>query len=141
MVQPGIPHIKIWHDVQSILKFPNVTKRVRPHLEKYFLSDQIEFYNKPVPLETICILNINHEIGFKFIKLSGVEKFNAIRSNTFRIRILDSVGKSESHFHTVALLANSIDVYKIYRPAIPLNIKELAEHVEQKIIFGNAKKV
>jgi hypothetical protein len=137
MVHPGIPHIKIWNDVQSVLNFPEVTERVRPQLEKYFITHQIEFYNEPLPLAAICVLNIKRDKGFKYSKITGVNKFNSLRNNTFRIRILDSSGQTEAHFQTVSQLANSIDLYNIYRPSIPLNINELVDFIEQNIMRTN----
>lgn len=136
-VQPGIPHIKIWKDVQDVLNFPNVKKKVRPQLEKYYISHQIEFHDNPVPLEAVIVLNIKRSEGIEFSKVSGVEKFNSLRDNTFRIRIMDSSGHTESHFHTFSKLANSVELYKIKRASIPLNIKELADFIEQKIILAD----
>jgi hypothetical protein len=137
MVHPGIPHIKIWNDVQSVLNFPEVTERVRPQLEKYFLSHQIEFYNEPLPIAAICVLNIKRDKGFEYSKITGVDKFNSLRNNTFRIRILDSIGQTQAHFQTISQLANSIDLYSICRPSIPLNINELADFVEKNIVLAN----
>jgi len=141
MVHPGIPHIKIWHDVQSVLSFPDVTDRVRPQLEKYYLSHQIEFLTEPLPIEAICILSIKREKGFEYSKITGVDKFNSIRNNTFRIRILDSSGQTEAHFHTVSHLSKSIDLYRICRPSIPLNVIELADFIEQNIILANENRI
>ena len=65
-------------------------------------------------------------------ELTGVEKFNLVRSNEYRKIYIDGLGVQERIFQTITSCIDKLKVYQISRPNVPIQIKQLADFIESK---------
>ena len=128
IVEPGIPHLKLWKDVLAHLNKSDDLSKVRPHLEKYRMPIPVLAKESPV-LSTILILNPSNSREFAYSRIIGREKFHLLRNNTYRLQFIDRMNQTEVHFRNLSRLVNSIQMYDVNRPRDPLNILEFAEYI------------
>jgi len=134
LVQPGIPHIKLWHDViEKMNDKPENYEKVRDQLKKYRKPVLNAFIDKPAPPKKIIILNTKNSPGFSCEIVKGFEKFNAIKNHTYRYRFVESMDRISDHFKMANQLANAVDIIKLDRPSSPILLEELADEIEKQI--------
>lgn len=134
LVQPGIPHIKLWQDVIEKMKDnPENYEKVRDQLKKYRKPVLNAFLNTPAPPEKMIILNSKNLPGFSHEYINGFEKFNAIKNHTYRYRFVESMDRISDHFSMANQLANAVDIIKLNRPSSPILLEELADEIEKLI--------
>lgn len=134
-VHPGIPHLKLWHDVMAKLE-EDVTlyPKVRPQLLKYRKPAGEEFINKSTPIRSIVILNSKNTAGFEIQPVKGVEKFSLLKNNTYRYQYLPGLEKTVQHFRLATELAGACKVFQLKRPNSPLLLEELADYFAKEIV-------
>lgn len=124
-VVPGFPSLKIWNDVLQKLKVNNeLLNQIRPNIKKFQLPITKHYYTEPLPLEHIVILNTKNSPGFEFEELTGIKKFNAVKSNTYRYRFVHGLEKQQEHFKLLNKLLPEIKVFRVSRPQAPLALEE-----------------
>jgi hypothetical protein len=124
-VVPGFPSLKIWNDVLQKLKVNNeLLNQIRPNIKKLQLPITKHYYTEPLPLEYIVILNTKNSPGFEFEELTGIKKFNAVKSNTYRYRFVHGLEKQQDHFKLLNKLLPEIKVFRVSRPQAPLALEE-----------------
>lgn len=133
-VHPGIPHMKLWKDVINQLGLEDGLSKVRPSVEKYRKPVNQGFSQHPEKVSTIVKLGIKNTKGIEIRELSGIEKFEALRENTYRYKFIDALQQSDQHFRSISELANTVKVFLVQRPTSPLMIEELTKEVIEKII-------
>lgn len=136
VVYPGIPHLKLWKDVikkmgEEDAGFPPV----REQILKYRKPAGSEFADKKTHIDKIIILSYKNSSGFEINEIKGADKFNHLKNNTYRLQYLIGLEKTKHHFKLVTQLANTCPMYHVLRPTSPLLLNELADFVEQKLIF------
>lgn len=134
VVHPGTPYLKLWGDVLSYYEEVSEYKRVRPKLEKYYKPLRRTAITSPVPLNRVIILSVKNTSGFTKERIAGAERFNLLWKNTYRIQYSENLDQSVTQFKNLSKLANSIEVFRVERPAYPLQINELADFIQQEII-------
>ena len=140
-VQPSYPQIKLWHDTAKKLDIDiKGLKRIRFQVDKYAYPIKKGFYNKPLPIKAIYLLNNHNQDEFLFEPIKGVDKFNPLRNNTYRINYLDGLGLKKQHFKLSSQLANKIDVTRITRPNDGFQLDKLVDLIEADLAKneGNA---
>lgn len=129
-VEPGFPKMKIWKDIMDKLGIKdNSLNKIRPEIMKFHVSVQNNFYSKPVKLDKILILNTRNDAGFKCEEITGLQKFNIIKANTFRYKFIDGLGLQLKHFQLLNKLLPEIKVYRITRPQSPIMLEELTKFI------------
>ena len=84
-VYPSFPFLKLWRDVMDQVGFsPENGTRLRDPLEKYGYRMEKRFRADPVPLERVFVLHVHNKEEYKMEQLKGIEKFNALKNQTFR---------------------------------------------------------
>lgn len=132
-VAHGIPHLKLWKDVLNHLNHGNELTRVRPQLEKYRKPISLPAEETP-GLSKVVVINPSNERDFSCSEVLGNEKFHLLRSNTYRLRYIDKMDRTEAHFRNLSRLVPSVQVVYVNRPYHPLNIFDFATYVSG-IIF------
>ncbi len=133
-VVPGFPSIKLWNDVLNKLEIntDSLTK-IRPDIKKYKLPSHESYFENPLPLENIVILNSKNSPGFELEKIQGLKKFNAVKNNTYRYRFIQGLNQQQNHFQILNKLLPEINVYRLSRPQSPLQLEELGEFVIKEL--------
>lgn len=135
LAHPGIPHLKLWEDVlKKMEEDPVEFKRVRPALNKYRKPVSHYKTGKPVEIKKIILLQTVNRDVFNFNEISGAEKFNIIRNNTFRPHFISALKTTENHFKLASQLASQIQLITLERPNSPLLIEELADYFIKEIL-------
>lgn len=133
-VVPGFPSLKIWDDVLQKLKVNHeVLNQIRPNIKKFQLPISEQYFTEPLPLEYIIILNTKNSPGFEFEELTGIKKFNAVKSNTYRYRFVHGLEKQQDHFKLLNKLLPAIKVFRITRPQAPLALEEFGAYILNKL--------
>ena len=127
-VVPGFPHMKIWKDILDSLKIKADTlTEIRAEIKKYHIPFNLGFYNDSLPLSKIFIINTKNTPGYEFEELKGLQKFNAVKSNTYRYRFVGGLDKQLDHFQTLNKLLPEVEVYVVSRPQSPIMLDEFAD--------------
>jgi len=132
LIYPGIPHLKLWHDIMLHLNIePDKYDLVRPQILKYKKTVNKKFYNKPVVPGKIIILKAKNSEGITTKLLQGIQKFNALKDNTYRVQFIEGLDKIERHFRLISQLAGTVPVYEVNRPFSPILLDELTDIIDR----------
>lgn len=127
---PSFPNLKIWDDILQKLKLENESlNEIRPEIKKYDLRSNISFYNKPLAVSAIFIISTKNSKGFNCEELKGIAKFNAIKNNTYRYKLVNGLEKQLEHFKILNKLLPAIKVYSVSRPQAPVLLNELSDFI------------
>ena len=109
--------IKLWADSLKQLKLEKTgLHQIDAETEKFFFpinrSKGIIF-----PIHQIFLLGIHDQPGIKFQKITGIEKFTAIRNEIYRSEYLLGMPECEpSYFNQITCISKEISVIKVLRP-------------------------
>lgn len=118
MVQPGYPQMKLWKDsIQKLGDDPSNYNQIRQNIEKRSIPIKSSFWNKPLPLKKIYIINSSNLGLLKVEKRKGIEKFNLLKVHTYRFNFIAGKQMQLDHFNAIKMLANNIDVIGLTRPS------------------------
>ncbi|MDR1172322.1 MAG: hypothetical protein LBL24_07710 [Bacteroidales bacterium] len=130
MVNPGMPQLKLCDDSgQQLGRNPSSACSLGNRARKCGYPEHAAFITEALPSKAIYILGRHAEDGFKEIPLKGVDKFHALRINTYRPSFVKAMGLELTHFDLLKKLAGHIDVRVLLRPADGFRIDELADKV------------
>ncbi|MFC2152304.1 hypothetical protein ACFLSE_07225 [Bacteroidota bacterium] len=133
-VFPGLPNLKIWNDVLEKLKInKEPLTEIRPNIKKFHLPFSTNYFNKPISLKNIVVINIKNSSGFEIEELTGIKKFNTIKNNTYRYQFIKGLEKQQNHFQLLNKLLPQIKVYKVARPQSPLALSEFGNFILSNI--------
>lgn len=133
---PGFPRLKLWQDTADKLGIDtkNLT-RIRPELEKYHYPVHEQFANEPLTVRWIYILNSHREPNMLFEPIRGMQRFQPLRNNTYRMRFLDGMALKAEHLQLCGKLAGSIHLTRVTRPEKGFELDKLMdtllEHTSQ----------
>ncbi|MFH0757925.1 MAG: hypothetical protein V2B15_11610 [Bacteroidota bacterium] len=134
-IYPGIPYIKLWKDVADNLYPDNSFTKTRSGLEKYSKPVQRTPSTEKKQLSKIIVLSTSNQSDFRMNKMEGMEKFNSIRVNTYRLRFINDLGLNEKHFQLISQLSKEIDLFGIQRPESPLLLSETVEFILDNVLY------
>lgn len=121
---PSIPQLKLMEDALPDLEFfAESAVRLSSVTAKYGVSFTEKIQAEPLPVKLIFILQPEPaEKEIRIEHLAGIEKFHALKDNTYRFPLLHYMNLTESHFKQVTSLAKKVSVYRIIRnPRIPID--------------------
>ncbi|MGL4992151.1 MAG: hypothetical protein ACRC57_13500 [Sarcina sp.] len=142
LVNPSYPCQKICGDMMDqmgILKKDH--KYIDENRDKYLVKDTDGFVDIPKRLNAIYQIIPNENIDdCELIEVTGYDKITTILKNIYREEIFAKFGFDKNYFKSVVKLANSIKVYKLYRPenmmTINNQIELIKESIKQKTLIG-----
>ena len=135
MVYPSYPFIKLWKDVMENVDFSvDEGTRLREPLEKYGYRMRDAFHSEPAPLVNVFVLNVHNKEEYRTEELKGIEKFNALKNQTYRFQFVTEKNRS-GHFMVVNELARSVRVFRITRPQSPMDMERLSEEVRARLVM------
>ncbi|MDA3954034.1 MAG: hypothetical protein PF485_10320, partial [Bacteroidales bacterium] len=133
-VVPGFPSLKIWNDVLRNLEIKNDSlMEIRPNIKKFQLPISDNYFTEFLPLKNVVILSTKNSSGFDIEELTGIKKFNAVKSNTYRYRFVKGLEQQLDHFQILNRLLPKIKVYKVARPQAPLSLNEFGDFLQKNL--------
>lgn len=126
IVYPGYPQMKLWND--SIIKLgddPSNYSKVRKQIEKHNIPITASFWDKPLPLSKIFIIVSSNLGELKIEPIRGIEKFNQLKTHTYRFNFVAGTQMKTNHFNSLDLLAKNVVVLKLTRPTGKFMFDEL----------------
>lgn len=134
IVFAGYPGVKLWADSLTKLgKDPENYQRVRTKLNKHHLHAQGQYHSEALLLGGVYILQTKNTDGIQMESLKGIEKFNALKNNTYRLNFIKGLGNTESHFNHISTLASHCPVKRIIRSSKTFSLHELLNLIEQEL--------
>ncbi len=131
IAHPGYPQMKLWSDSLENLGHKTVSlRKIRGNLKKYALPIQTDFCNHPLPVKGIYIISTKNNADIGLRRLTGVEKFNAVNDNTYRLNFLKGGGSSMAHFRHIEAISRKCFVKRLERPTKGFYIEKLIELIE-----------
>jgi hypothetical protein len=133
-VYAGYPSVKLWTDsVEKLGMDPETLARVRTSFEKRHVSLPQNFYSDELALAGVYILEKGSSEGIHIEQLKGIEKFNLLKDNTYRLYFVKGLGNTEAHFKHIAAVAQCCQVKRITRSSQSFSLNKLLDIVEQDI--------
>ncbi len=134
VVNPGMPQIKLCSDAMLQLgRDPSQAQAISNRIEKYGCPEHSVYIDHPLASRAIYILGRSTRDHFEDIPLKGMDKFHALRVNTYRPSFVKAMGCEREHFELLRQLAGHVDVHMLLRPADGFRIDELANYVSHLI--------
>ncbi|MBN2613955.1 MAG: hypothetical protein JXB00_20525 [Bacteroidales bacterium] len=132
-VIPAFPGMKIWEDSLKVLgKKPDKYNPIRKNLKKYLYPVET-FHTKEAAISHIFIIGTHNLETFEIAGLQGIEKFNALKNNTYFFRGMNKTGILEKHFQLCNMLAPKVKITRIVRPNGGFMVEKLAEIILEKL--------
>lgn len=138
IVYAGYPGVKLWAD--SLMKLgmePEHFARVRSKLNKHHMHVQEQYHSEAMLLGGVYILQTKNSDGLELEQLKGIEKFNALKNNTYRLNFIKGLGNTEAHFRHLSALASNCNVKRIIRSSKSFDLNQVLDAVENDIIANN----
>lgn len=130
-VAPGLPRLKLWEDALNHFSVEkNGLRPIRNQLEKYYYSSPIP-YNDDRQIKKMVILANHNKSDFVVEKLTGADKFTALKANTYRYQFLSEENGIKPHFALSAKLINTINIYRVTRPNFDFKLDLLKNEIEK----------
>lgn len=133
-VVPSFPQIKLWFDAAKQLNIDTAAlRKIRPSIEKFAVPLAQQFHTTPLPLKMVYVLHAHNKDEFNFTAMTGMQKVQPLRMNTFRKNYLNGLNKKQSHFKQCAQIASRIGVVHINRPNDGYKLDELVGLIEHDL--------
>lgn len=125
--------MKLWDDTFEKLKIENSgLEKIRPMLNKFYLPEQETFPHEQ-RLDHFFILSTHTKDQFVVSELTGMEKYNALRSQIYRKVYLKGMPETEKkYFKQLFRLAVNAKVTQVVRPKI-CDIYDTRDVIEKAI--------
>lgn len=134
IIYAGYPGVKLWADSLTKLGMePERYARVRTKLNKHHMLVQGQFHSEALTLGGVYILHTKNSDGIDLENLKGIEKFNALKNNTYRLNFIKGLGNTEAHFRHLSALAANCSVKRITRSSKSFALDEILDVVEKDI--------
>jgi hypothetical protein len=131
---PGIPQIKLCRDSIQQLEFDVNRGRMLGQSGKIGFSPYNQVASHTFPLQAIYILGRHPKKQTEVVPLYGIDKFHALRMNTYRPLFVKAMGIEQEHFDQLKKLASGTDVYLILRPENGFHLDEIVAKIEKSMI-------
>lgn len=114
---PGFPRIKLWQDTADKHGIDTAPlPRIRPGLQKYSLPLRDRFAAEPVRVRWVYLLGTHGQPDIDFEPIQGLERFQPLRANTYRVRFLEGMALKAEHLRLCGQLAGRIRLVRVTRP-------------------------
>lgn len=123
------PQLKLWQDAAAKLKISTSgLNKIRYQAKKFAYPLQRSFQTA-LPVAAIYILSSNNKNEFRTEALEGMNKFIALRDNTYRMEYLDGLGLKAEHLQQCSKLAAKIHMSRISRPEHGFKLDQLVDFI------------
>ena len=140
LIYPGYPQMKLWAD--SIARLGAEAEKlnaVRDGIQKYGVSFNNSYTGEPLELAGIYIISTKNTDGFTLKEIKGIEKFNILKNNTYRLNFIKGTGTTPTHFKHLNNIAQHCFAKTLERPSKGFHLAELTDLITTDInsYYGN----
>ncbi len=126
----GFPRLKLWQDTADRLRIDtNQLCRVRPAMAKFNYPLTQRFSGAPLPIRWVYILGTHQQPDTRFEAIHGMDRFNPLRNNTYRVRYMEGMALKPAHLQICSTLAGRIHLKRITRPERGFGLDELVDRI------------
>jgi hypothetical protein len=134
VVHPGYPQMKLWADsLEKLGEEEKSLANVREGISKYTFPVLTNFHQRPERINGIYIISTKNTEGFKIEQIKGIEKFNVLKNNTYRLNFIKGTSTTPSHFKHIEAMSRFCFVKKIERPTKGFHLKDLSDLIENDL--------
>jgi hypothetical protein len=134
LLQPGYPQIKLWHDaIVRLGDEPASHRKLRQQIEKYGIATHQLIVEKPIEIHTVFILSTKNSGSHSLEEIKGIEKFTALRNNTYRFQFIDGLGLTRDHFTLAGNLAKKVRAFRLTRTLDPQHKESLPAFLSENL--------
>ena len=128
--------VKLWDDAISLLQLDKTDlKKIRPSLNKYYVSGVARQEEKQPLLHTLIVLRTHNQNNFEIKRPKGIERFNCLRHNIYRKIYLKGMPQTEKkYFEQLLNAANLLDVVIVFRPQRS-NALETMRYIREHVLL------
>lgn len=128
--------VKLWDDAISLLQLDKTDlKKIRPSLNKYYVSGVARQEEKQPLLHTFIVLRTHNQNNFEIKRPKGIERFNCLRHNIYRKIYLKGMPQTEKkYFEQLLNAANLLDVVIVFRPQRS-NALETMRYIREHVLL------
>lgn len=127
---PGFPRIKLWQDTADHLQIDTIAlRRIRPELEKFNYPLFHQFANEALPVRWVYILGSHRHPETLFEPARGMQRFQPLHDNTYRVRFLDGMALKGNHLQLCGRLAGRIHLARVTRPEQGFELDSLIDRI------------
>jgi len=136
MMVPLSTKVKLWDDAISLLQLDkNGLKKIRPSLNKYYVSGFARQEEKQPLLHTFIVLRTHNQNNFEIKRPQGIERFNYLRHNIYRKVYLKGMPQTErKYFGQLLTAATLLDVVVVFRPQTS-NALETMRYIREQVLL------
>lgn len=125
---PGFPRIKLWQDVADKLEIDtNGLRRIRPNMEKFNLPVAHTGSGESLPIRWIYILGSDEREALRMEPIHGMQRFQPLFNNTYRVRFLDGMTLRPEHLKRCGQLAGLIRLVRVTRSRAGFCLDEMID--------------
>lgn len=133
IVHPGYPQMKLWDDtLENLGHSQHTLRRIKNGIKKYAFPIHSRFTGQNVLLNGIYIISAHDTDSFQMRDITGIEKFNAINNNTYRLNFLKGCGTLDAHFKHIEAVSRLCFVKTLIRPREGFHLEKLMQLIEQE---------
>jgi len=116
-ILPLSDRIKLWDDsLQQLQVEKQGLEQIWKEYQKFYLPVEVD-NTKPFPLHRIFIIGKTEEPTVSFHRLTGIERFTALRNEIYRWEYLEGMKDAEAAYLSQLIhISSSVEVIKVIRP-------------------------
>ncbi|MBN1143545.1 MAG: hypothetical protein JXA72_03955 [Bacteroidales bacterium] len=136
-IRPAFPTLKIWADsLQHVgIEATGLTPVQNEEL-KYYLPI-VNYSNQPAAIHQVFILLPQNKPGIEIKRLTGVDKFQALKKYTYLFRGIPHTGLEQNHFVLVNQLAQKVPVHLLMRPVGEIITSEMLNAINDQLLISH----
>lgn len=125
---PGVRRIKLWRDAAERLGISTASlHRVSPDIDKLHLPLKGQEDVTPLKIRWIYFLNSGPVNQVKIDPIDGLERFQPLHDNTYRLPFVDGLKLRGKHLAQCAQLASQVHLARVTRPEASFDLDALIE--------------
>ena len=135
MAYPGFPRLKLWKDTLNAFEIDSGDlQRDYFRADKYHLSPSSQFWEEPVPLRHINVLQFSETDSAPCIEdVKQATAVHLLRNNTYRFQYISGLGLTRSHFLDCVTLARNTRLHYLNGPRNHAGLAECQKLIEEQM--------
>jgi len=132
-VLPEQTHLELWqHALRKLDEPHDGLRRVRPALNK-FLFPAGSVCDEPTVVGRAYVLSFSNAAETELEPLKGMERANAVMTNTYHPRFVEGLGCKCPHFQQCAAVASQVPVTRLTQPNDGFVVEQTADLLEEDL--------
>jgi len=133
-VLPEQTHLELWQRTLEKLDEPHTGLRpVRPALKKFLFPAGRAVCDEPTAVGRAYVLGFSNAAETELEPLKGMERVNAVMTNTYHPRFVEGLGCKGPHFQQCTAVASQIPVTRLTQPNDGFVVEQTADLLEEDL--------